>query len=148
MSNEPTDVLGDDAFIEAFLDTLIPASDGMPSASSLGLATAIRKQLASNPMFAKPVSVALSVLRDAALAREPGGLAALHPDAREQVLSALMPQQPVLGMFQMFVFTNYYQHPTALQALGLPGGPPFPTGHKIEPTDAALLAKLAARQRT
>jgi len=62
-------------------------------------------------------------------------------------MSALMAQQPVLGMLQLFVFTHYYQHPEALKALGQPGGPPFPGGHAIEPTDPALLAKLAARRR-
>jgi len=148
MTDQANDVLGDDAFLDAFLDTLIPASDEMPGAGSLGLGAAIRTQIGSNPAFAAPVRAALAALRDAALSRHPGGLPALSADAREEVLTALMPQQPVLGMFQMFVFTNYYQHPTALKGLGLPGRPPFPEGHSIEPTDASLLAKLATRRRS
>ena len=147
-TDQAIDVLGDDALLDAFLDTLIPPSDEMPGAGSLGLAAALRQQIGSNPAFAAPVCTALGALRDAALARDPGGLPALSPEAREEVFAALLPQQPVLGMFQMFVFTNYYQHPIALKGLGLPGGAPFPNGYKIEPTDASLLAKLTARQRT
>jgi len=148
MTDAATDPLGDEAFLAAFLDTLIPPSDRMPGAGAIGLAAGIRKQVASNPMFAAPVSAALAALRDAARARDPGGLPVLDLDAREEVLSAMMAQQPVLGMLQLLVFTQYYQHPTALQALGQRGGAPFPEGHTIEPTDPALLAKLAARRRS
>jgi len=98
-------------------------------------------------MFAAPAAAALGALRDAALARHPGGVSALDPDAREQLLTEVMAQQPVLGMLQLFVFTQYYQHPTALQGLRLPGGAPFPKGHTIQPTDPELLAKLGARRR-
>jgi len=147
MTDVTTSPLDDDAFLTALLDTLIPPSDEMPGAGALDLAAGLRKQLGANPMFAAPATAALGALRDAARARDPGGLPALDADAREQLLTELMAQQPALGMLQLFVFTQYYQHPTALQGLGLPCGAPFPRGHKIQPTDPELLAKLDARRR-
>jgi hypothetical protein len=147
MTESSADPLEDETFLDAFLDTLIPPVDRMPGAGSLGVASALRKQIASNAMLAAPASAALAALRASALERDPGGLSALSPAAREEVLSALMPQQPVLGMVQFFVVTSYYQHPTVLEALGQPARPPFPKGYEIEPTDTSLLAKLATRQR-
>jgi hypothetical protein len=145
---DPSDSpLDDDAFLAAFLDTLIPPGETMPAASAVGLVASIRKQLAENAMLAAPAAAALSAVRDAALQRDPGGLPALDAAAREELLKGLMPQQPVLGMFQMFVFAGYYQQPDVQKALGLPGKPPFPGGHEIEPTDSDLIARLEARKR-
>ncbi len=147
MTDAARDPLGDDAFLDALLDTLIPPSETMPGAGALGLAAGLRKQLSASPMLAAPAAAALGAVYDAARARDPAGLPALDPEAREQLLAAVMAQQPALGMLQLFVFMQYYQHPTALQALGQTGRAPFPEGHTIEPTDPELLAKLTTRRR-
>jgi hypothetical protein len=147
MTDAATDPLADDAFLGALLDTLIPPGETMPGAGALGLAAGLRKQLSAMPMIAAPASAALAAVRDAARARDPGGLPALDAESREQVLSAVIAQQPALGMLQLFVFTQYYQHPMVLQALGQPAGAPFPEGNEIEPTDPELLAKLTSRRR-
>ncbi|MDD9941901.1 MAG: hypothetical protein OXU20_12725 [Myxococcales bacterium] len=147
MTEHAPDPLADDAFLEALLDTLIPPEGPMPGAGSLGLSEDIRTGVVANTVLAAPVSAALSALRTRALEREPGGFSALTQDAREQLLSSLMDEQPALGIFQLFVFAGYYHNAKVLQALGLPGVPPFPRGHTIEETDPALLSKLASRRR-
>lgn len=147
MTDAHDDPLADDALLAAFLDTLIPPSDRMPAASAVGLTERVREQIEGNAMLKAPVGAALAGLRDAALEQDPGGLPALHIEAREALLKATLKQHPVLGMFQMGVFAAYYQQPGAREGLGLPGGPPFPGGQEIEPTDPELLAKLEARRR-
>ncbi|MDH5674102.1 MAG: gluconate 2-dehydrogenase subunit 3 family protein [Myxococcales bacterium] len=147
MTEPQNDPLADDALLAAFLDTLIPPSDAMPGAGTLGMGSAVRAQVSGNAMLSAPVSAALAGLREAGLERDPGGFAALDLDAREELLKGIMKQHPALGMMQMAVFAGYYQRPETLEALGQPAGAPFPKGNTIEPTDPELLAKLEARKR-
>ena len=144
---QATNVLEDDAFLAAFLDALIPPSDHMPGAGALDLGPALRKQIADNPMLEKPLSEGLAALRRSAREHDPGGLAALDPQVRHQLVKAVFKQQPALSACPPLLYTLYYQHPRVLQALGEPGGPPFPKGHTIDATEASLLAKLEAKRR-
>ena len=148
MTEPQNNPLADDALFTAFLDTLIPASDRMPGAGSLGLADRVREQVTGNAMLQAPVAAALSSLRDAAIERDPGGLPALELDARAELLKATLTQHPALGMLQMVVFAAYYQHPAPREALGHAPGAPFPVGYTIEPTDPELLEKLEGRRST
>ncbi|MDD9936920.1 MAG: hypothetical protein OXT09_25130 [Myxococcales bacterium] len=146
MTDSHNDPLADDALLEAFLDTLIPPSDPMPGAGSLGMGEQVRKQVSANAMLKAPVEAGLGDLRDAALEQDPGGLPALNLEAREALLKAALKRHPALGMFQMAVFAAYYQHPKAREALGHSAGPPFPEGHTIDPIDPELLKKLESRR--
>jgi hypothetical protein len=144
--NEPSaDLLSDDAFLDALLDTIVPPSDAMPGAGSLSLAAALRKELANNALLARPLQAALSALASAARERDADGFAALDAEARNELVAAAMKQQPMLGMLPFVVLIAYYQHPRVREALGQRGGAPYPQGHLIEATDASLLRKLRAR---
>ena len=135
-SDAGANVLSDEAFLDALCDTIVPADGAMPGAGSLSLAAAVRKAVTDNALLARPLQRS---------ERHAGGLAALDAAARNEVVAAAMQQQPMLGMFPFVVFIAYYQHPRVREALGQPGGAPYPRGHQIQVTDESLLRKLRGR---
>jgi hypothetical protein len=141
--------LRDTAFMDAFLDLVIPASvDGtMPGAGSLGLSGAVAASVEADETLGRIVGSGLRAVCDAALARNPGGLSGLPPAARLEVVQEALGRHPMLmtGLAR-HLYPAYYQHPRVLEALGEPPRPPFPEGFEIEPTDTGLLAKLHARR--
>lgn len=144
MSDPSANPLSDDAFLDALLDTIIPQEGVMPSAGSLSLCAALRRQLADNPLLAA-VPAALTALQTAARQRDAGGLAALDAAARTDVFATTMKHQPMLAFFPLVVCVAYYAHPRVREALGEPPGAPYPRGHLIEATDESLLRKLRPR---
>jgi hypothetical protein len=141
MSEPSANLLSDDAFLDALLDTIIPQQGVMPSAGALSLCATLRRQLADNPLLAG-VPAALTALQAAARQRDAGGLAALDAAARTDVVAATMKHQPMLGFLPLVACVVYYQHPRVREALGEPPGAPYPRGHLIEATDESLLRKL------
>jgi len=143
--------LTDAPFMEALLDLVIPPSkDGvMPGAGSLGLGGAVAAAIESDSRFGPPVSEGLSAIAESAAARNAGGLPALAPAERLEVIQGVLGAHPnLMTSVARYLYPAYYQHPRVLQGLGEPARPPFPEGFEIEPTDEHLLAKLHARRRT
>ena len=149
MTDTPT-LLRDPAFMQAFLDVVIPPSkDGrMPAAGSLCLAPAVAAALEADPLLGPIALAGIQAVHDAALALDTGGLAALSAEARLEVVAAQVTAHPMLMIgIARYLYPLYYQHPRVLEGLGEPPRPPFPEGYEVEPTDPALLAKLRPRQR-
>ena len=149
MTDTPT-ALRDSAFMQIFLDLVIPPSDDgrMPGAASLDLAPGIAAALEADAVLGPVVQAGLQAIREAALNRDPGGLPALSPAARAALVRAQNEGDPwlMIGVAR-YLYPAYYQHPRVLEALGEPPRPPFPEGYDIEPTDPHLLEKLHSRQR-
>ena len=148
---DATTPLRDSAFMQAFLDLVIPASDDgkMPSAGSLEFAHDLAGSIAADGRFGMPVQAGLQAVHDAALERDPGGLPALSPeDGLEVIESQLRAHPALMGGLSVHLYPAYYQHPRVLEALGEPPRAPFPEGYVVEETDEGLLAKLRARQRS
>lgn len=149
MNDTPTP-LSDLAFLNAFFDVAIPPSrDGrMPGAGSLGLNATLAGALAADPILGAAVQAGLQAVRDAALARDPAGFAALSPQARREVVDAQLAAHPMLMIgVVVHLYQAYYQHPRVLEGLGVPPRPPFPEGYDLEDTEPELLAKLQTRRR-
>ena len=145
MTDEPT-ILRDAAFMRAFLDLVIPPSDDskLPGAGSLGLSSELADALAAN----SGVVSGLQAVHEAALERDPAGLAALAPAARlELVETQLEPHPTLMAGITHQLYLAYYQHPTVLQGLGQPPRPPFPEGYTVEETDPRLIEVLQERRR-
>jgi hypothetical protein len=142
--------LDDSDFLKAFLDVVIPpGTDGkMPGAGTLGLGPHVADALRADASLGPAVQLGLEAVRDAALARAEGGLPALSPEARLEVVKGVADAQPWLMMAVVrYLYPAYYQHPGVLEALGEPPRPPFPEGFEVEPTDPRLLERLEARRR-
>jgi hypothetical protein len=136
--------------MQAFLDVVIPPSeDGkMPGAGSLGLAVAVATALEADRVLGPVVLSGLQAVREAGLARDPGGLPGLSPQARAGVVETQLEAQSWLMMgVARYLYPAYYQHPRVLEGLGEPPRPPFPEGYELEATDPQLLEKLQTRRR-
>ena len=137
--------LRDPAFMEAFLDLVIPpGADGrMPGAGSLGLAAGLAASLEADASLGPLVQAGLRAVQEAALARDAAGFAGLSVAGRLEVVEAQARAQPMLMVaIARHLYPAYYQHPRVLESLGEPPRPPFPEGFEVEPTDPVLLAKL------
>ncbi len=142
--------LRDAAFMRAFLDLVIPPSDDgkLPGAGSLGLGADLAGRIEADPALGSFVQAGLQAVYDAALARDPAGLAGLSPPARVEVLEAQLGTHPMLMIgLGLHLYLAYYQHPAVLEGLGEPPRAPFPEGYALEPTDPHLLALLRERGR-
>lgn len=149
MTDTPTP-LRDPAFMEAFLDLVIPSSDDgrMPGAGRLGMVADLAARLEADQAVGPSVHAGLLAVRDAALARDPAGFAALPSHVRAEVVEAELAAHPMLMMgLALHLYQVYYQHPRVLEGLGEPPRPPFPEGYDVEETDPQLLEKLHARRR-
>jgi hypothetical protein len=132
------------------LDELLPRSrDGrFPSAAELGLATHVARRLRRAPAW-ETVRAGLAALDAAARRSGTACFAALGSDAREAVLrqhEANAP--PFFAALLVEAYAGYYQHPRVVEALGMEARPPFPDGHRVEPSDLdALLAGVRTRPK-
>ena len=145
-----TTPLRDSAFMQAFLDLVIPPSgdNKLPGAGSLDLAADMAVRIEADPALGPFVQAGLQAVHDAALARDPAGLSALSPQARIEVVEAQLAAHPMLMLgIGLHLYPPYYQHPRVLAALGEPPRPPFPEGYALEATDPALMQKLLDRRR-
>ena len=144
------------AALAAVLDAIIPRSaDGrLPGAGELGLARGIEQQLGAMVGFTARSLDALDALArerqaSAEASAEASGFAALGAAARAQVLDAHAAADP--GFLPGLVFqaySAYYQHPRALEGLGLEPRPPHPKGYALDQPDLdALLAPVRARAK-
>ena len=149
MDDTPTP-LSDSAFMDAFLDLVIPRSaDGkLPAAGALGITADVAGRVHADPLLGPPVQAALRAVNEAGLARNPAGFSGLVPEAQREVIEAQLAAHPMLMIgVVVHLYQAYYQHPVVLLGLGEPARAPFPEGYALEETDPELLQKLQARRR-
>jgi hypothetical protein len=150
MTDTPTP-LRDSAFMQAFLDLVIPPSDDgkLPGAGSLDLFSDMAGRVEADPALGPFVQAGLQAVHDAALARDPAGLTGLPRQARVEVVEAQLGAHPMLMIgLGLHLYPAYYQHPQVLEDLGEPPRPPFPEGYDLEETDPQLLERLHERRRS
>lgn len=76
----------------------------------------------------------------------------LKTDLTSENVSQVMEQhrkelRSLTGVIMMITAQSYYQDPRVLKSLNLPGRPPFPKGHDVEPGDWTLLDQVKQRGR-
>ena len=144
--SEQSAALGDPGFLRAMLSLVIPPEGRMPGAGDLDLWPALARGLSQDAAAFASLTAGLDAVRGAALARDPGGLAALAPAAALEVVQLVTAGHPAL-MPALASATSmaYYQQPAVLIALGEPARPPFPEGFELEPISPEWLALLERR---
>ena len=97
----------------------------MPGAGSLRLEATVAADIEADDRLGPVVARGLESVRDAALARNPGGFVALSGSERLAVINGLGSKDGML-MFAIarHLYTAYYQHPAA----GVVAGPGAPLG--------------------
>ena len=116
------------AALEAYVDILLPGGDGLPSATSLGVAAEIEALAPEGSVFRRLLSVGTEWLDTV----QGGGFAALPGSAQEQIVDwmAAAPYGEVPGRFyhvlRLFAVELYYTRPEARVGLPLEHAPqPF-----------------------
>jgi hypothetical protein len=118
----------------------------MPGAGDLDLLPAVEVPLRRNAAAFEAITAGLDAIRDAALARDPAGFAALPPAEALEVVEENATVHPALmPTLARAVAMTYYQQPAVLLALGEPARPPFPEGFELEPISAEWSALLQGR---
>jgi hypothetical protein len=144
--SEQSAALGDPGFLRAMLNLVIPPSGRMPGAGDLDLWPAVEGPFAQNPAALVSLTAALDAVREAALARDPGGLAALPPAVSAEVVQSATAGRPdFMPSLARAVAMAYYQQPAVLIALGEPARPPFPEGFELEQISPDWLELLKQR---
>ncbi len=144
--NEESAALRDPGFLRAMLNLAIPPEGRMPGAGDLDLWLAVAGPMSQNAAAFASLTAQLDAVRAGALARDPGGLAALPAaTALEVVQSATPEHEGLMAALARATVMAYYQQPAVLVALGEPARPPFPEGFELEPISAEWLALLERR---
>jgi hypothetical protein len=130
------------------MDALIPAGDGMPSASEAG-GLAYLEQLASHePQMAKELSHSLSTLEALSMRRFERGFSELtEPDRISALQEMERDAPPQFTLLRDTVYESYYTQPAIWKLIGYT---PYPTDHRgphLKPFDEALLAEVRNRPK-
>lgn len=133
------------ALLEAVLDAIIPRSEsrGMPGAGEVGLAPLLCENALG---FVEAVTPGLDALREEMESRQVADLAAQPDSEKRSLLEAAAAKDPAFLPGLLFqVYSNYYQQPRVLVALGMEGRPPYPEGYALEAGDQSLLDPVRRR---
>jgi hypothetical protein len=146
MDEQPA-ALEDASFLRAVFNLLIPPGERMPGAGDLELWPAVNAWLTlAGPAASASLVSGLEAVRAAALARDPGGLAALTTQDALEVLEGASSGDPTfVPALARATAMAYYQQPAVLVALGEPARPPFPDGFELEPISPEWLGMLERR---
>lgn len=127
------DLAGRATTLAAFVDTLLPAWEDSPAASSLGVPARILTVAGRRPPYAGLLSAGCNWLDAAARARHGSAFADLAPADREAIAAAAETSARGSGPAQFFAIVHrhamelFYSHPDAWPALAY-AGPPQPIG--------------------
>jgi hypothetical protein len=146
MDEQPA-AFGDPDFLQGLLNLVIPPDGRMPGAGDLDLWPAVNGWLRQNAAAAlASLGAGLEAVRNAALARDPGGLAALPAAEALEVVEAVTAGDPgLMPSLARAIAMVYYQQPAVLVALGEPARPPFPDGFELDPISPESLSLLEGR---
>ena len=141
----------DEDTLTAVIDEIIPAEEGMPSASEAGALRYFRQLAAGVPeRLAPPVPDLVQTLGGVLEAVEAGSRERftarfLELSAPQRIAVLVVPVTlPPFGAFSTLVYEAYYVQPTVWEIIGYE---PFPTGEagpRMEPFDDAALDRVRA----
>lgn len=136
------------ALLNAFADEIIPATDGMPSASEIGAAAYLERVVARDEGVAASLRDAVTTIERRA--REAGAEAFEHlsPLARVALLQAM--EKDEADRFRAardLVYEAYYTNPLVWKRLGYDFIGAESVGPPLEPFEEALLERVRALPR-
>jgi Gluconate 2-dehydrogenase subunit 3 len=136
------------ALLTAFADDIIPATDGMPSASDMGAAAYLERVAATDPAIAVSLRDSVTSIDRRARAAHAETFVGLPAPARIALMEAMEKDEPDLfRAARDFVYESYYTNPLVWKRLGYDFIGAESVGPPLEPFEEALLERVRALPR-
>jgi len=129
--------------LKTVMDLIIPASDGMPSASEAGGLTYLENLMQRNKDAATDITKGLDVAE--AFSERSFKRAFLQLEKKDQTAVLKEMEDTVLGVFdalRAYVYESYYTQPAIWKLIGYELYPTDHMGPHLKPFDDSLLAKV------
>ena len=134
--------------LAAASDEIIPAGDGMPSASGAGGVDYLDRLARQNPGIAAELRKSLEALNSASQKRFGKGFTALAHDERVQALSGLeQSEAATFIVLRDHVYESYYTQPAVWKLIGYEFHPTNEGGPMMKPFDEAVLAEVRKKPK-
>jgi hypothetical protein len=133
------------ATLTAAMDEIIPAADGMPSATQAGALEYLERVAPSLPGVLDQFRRGLAGLEAQARKLSGQSFAKLTHDARVDVLRALERDGELFSTLRDFTYEAYYTRPKVWQRLGYELHPTDHQGPHMKPFDESVLAAVLQR---
>lgn len=126
------------------MDTIIPATDGMPSASAVGGVRYLEQLAQSDPLIKTKLERSLSALNEFSLKLFKSELVSLPQGQRIETLKQLESQSPleIFTDLRDFVYESYYTQPQVWKLIGYEFYPTNHQGPHMKPFDETVLAQV------
>lgn len=133
----------DERTLTAVIDEIIPAGEGMPSASEAGVVRYFRQIVDQLPDLTESLGGALEAVENESHERFESPFLDLSESERVEVLEQLATAGPaIFGGLSTLVYEAYYVQPTVWELIGYE---PYPTGEAgpvMDPFDEAALDRV------
>ena len=130
--------------LRAAMDTIIPATDGMPSASSAGGLSYLEKLAHSDSTIKSKLEHSLKALDEVSLKYFKSEFSSLSPSQRTEGLKQLE-SQPTSELFtelRDFIYESYYTQPQMWKLIGYEFYPTNHQGPHMKSFDETVLAQV------
>lgn len=130
------------------MDEIIPAGDGMPSASEVGGVAYLEKLCAGDPKIAKELEGSLAALDELSQKRFQSAFVALSHEQRVQALTALEHQEAsAFKTLRDYVYEAYYEQPQVWKLIDYHFYPTNEGGPTLKPFNEEILAQVRKKPK-
>lgn len=129
--------------LQAAMDQIIPAGDGMPAASEVGGVEYLDRLASESPEIKVDLEKSLTALQGLSTKRLGKDFTALSPGDRVEALKKLEGQQPeAFGMLRDYIYESYYTQSKVWKLIGYEFYPTNTGGPKMRSFDESVLTKV------
>jgi len=139
---------GETDTLKAAADEIIPAGDGMPSASEMGGVDYVRKLVEHEPTISGDIRRSLTALEKGAREKFKKPFDQIDRQSRVELLTNLEKSSPhVFAMLRDSIYESYYTQPRIWKLIGYEFYPTDHPGPHMEPFDEAVLSEIRKRPK-
>jgi Gluconate 2-dehydrogenase subunit 3 len=140
---------GEEATLSAAVDVIIPAADGMPSATDVGAMDYLARRARELPQVRADLKKAAATLDEVSQARFRARFAALNSNERVQVLKEMesAASRKLFATLRDFTYEAYYTSPRVWKLIGYDFFPANSGGPEMQPFDEGVLSEVRKKPR-
>jgi hypothetical protein len=129
--------------LRAAMDHIVPASDGMPAASTVGGVDYLDRLASQASKVRADLERSLTALQQLSSKQLGKDFTTISPDDQLETLKKLEKQQPeTFASLRDYVYESYYTQPQVWNLIGYEFYPTNAPGPRMQPFDESVLAKV------